>query len=48
MGRTYPAVWSGTLLNAIMRTRVVTTLFLTKANGLIRFEEHGGTVWDRL
>lgn len=46
-GRTYPAVWGGTIPNTIMRPGVVTTLFLTKADGLIRFEERGGTVWDR-
>ena len=47
-GRTYPAVWGGTSSLAASGSRVVVTLYLTKAEGLVRFEERGGTVWDRL
>lgn len=47
-GRTYPAVLSGTPLAPSVGSRVVVRLYLTKAEGLIRFEERGGTAWDRL
>lgn len=30
------------------RPGVVLTLYVTKVDGLIRFEERGGTVWNRL
>ncbi|SHL95934.1 hypothetical protein [Hymenobacter psychrotolerans] len=46
-GRTYPAVLGGTTSLAGSGSRVVVTLYMTKAEGLIRFEERGGTVWDR-
>lgn len=46
-GRTYPAVWGGTSSNPVARPGMVVTLYMTKADGLIRFEERGGTVWDR-
>ena len=47
-GRTYPAVAGYNASPAVTRPNATVTMYLTKANGLIRFEERGGTVWDRL
>ena len=47
-GRTYPAVLGVRSSFAFSGPGVTLTMYLTKADGLIRFEERGGTVWDRL
>ncbi|GAA3990703.1 hypothetical protein [Hymenobacter antarcticus] len=47
-GRTYPAVLGGTSSLAAPGANVAVTVYLTKADGLVRFEERGGTAWDRL
>ena len=47
-GRSYPAVLGGGSSLAFPGSRVVVRLYVTKTEGLIRFEERGGTVWDRL
>ncbi|TYZ10599.1 hypothetical protein FY528_09050 [Hymenobacter lutimineralis] len=47
-GHTYPAVWGGTSSTLSSGSQVVVMLYLTKADGLIRFEERGGMVWERL
>jgi hypothetical protein len=47
-GRTYPAVFGYRSSLASSAPNVALIMYLTKANGLIRFEERGGTVWDRL
>lgn len=46
--RTYTAVLGGTSSLAFQGASVVTTLYVTKAEGLVRFVERGGTTWDRL
>lgn len=47
-GRTYPTVLGRSITLAGARPSVVLTLYVTKVDGLIRFEERGGTVWNRL
>ena len=48
-GRTYSAVLGRTSGGVAFSGGGVTlTAYLTKAEGLIRFEERGGTVWDRV
>jgi hypothetical protein len=50
-GRTYQHVLDLTYVElSVPHTRAwaIKRLFLTKAEGVIRFEERGGTVWDRL
>ncbi|WP_156176447.1 hypothetical protein [Hymenobacter terrenus] len=49
--RTYPAVLQSAyapLPPQVPRPTSVKRVFFTKADGLIRFEEFGGTVWNRL
>ena len=51
-GRTYQQVLElrdvGITVSPMNRSWYVPRLFLTKADGVIRFEERGGMVWDRL
>ncbi|WBO86804.1 hypothetical protein [Hymenobacter yonginensis] len=47
-GRTYPAVWCNGPFSPGSGSRAVVLMCLTKADGLIRFEERNGTAWDRL
>jgi hypothetical protein len=50
-GRTYPAVMGSTynpVSPPVPRPTFAARLFLTKAEGVVRFEEFGGTVWNRL
>ena len=49
--RTYPAVLESTYAPApplVPRPTAARRLYVTKAEGIIRFEEFGGTVWNRL
>ncbi len=52
--RTYPAVLGSTytpippLAPLVPRPTYVARIYFTKAEGIVRFEEFGGTVWNRL
>ncbi len=49
--RTYPAALESSFYPTrplVPRPTQTGTIFLTKAEGLVRFEEFGGTVWNRL
>jgi len=50
-GRTYPAVLQGTYYSIAPpapRPTYAARIFFTKAEGLVRVEEFGGTMWNRL
>lgn len=47
-GRNYPAVYGCVADFAYSGANVTVKLYLTKADGIVRFEERGGTVWERL
>ncbi len=49
--RTYPAVLESTytpIPPLVVLPTYVARIFFTKADGIVRFEDFGGTVWDRL
>ena len=50
-GRTYPAVLQGTYYSIappVPRPTYAKRVFFTKAKGLVRVEEFGGTMWNQL
>ena len=50
-GRTYPAVLQGayySIAPPVPHPTYAKRVFFTKAEGLVRVEEFGGTVWNRL
>lgn len=47
-GRTYPAVLECTYNTAAPNPATITRLYLTKTEGVVRLEERGGSIWNRL